>query len=132
MVPTTTATFGQMAVQVQTSQYGEQPRTTAFSAPLRLSEEEMVGALFRCAEVGLTADELDDLEYVRECVAGQVINAGLDEINEACARMANLTPDSEWADFVPELRTAVRRAFALDIPVPRKPVRRRRDLAEVA
>lgn len=130
MVPTTTANFGPVAVQVETSQYGDEPRTVAFTAPVRLSEEEMVAALFRWAEVGLTLDELDDLDYVREMVAGQVLNAGLDAISDAVVRVATLPRDSEWFAFLPALRAAVRRAFAdvLDTPAP-EPVARRRQLA---
>jgi len=137
MVPTTTATFGPVAVSTRTAQYDDSPRTVAFAAPLQLTEEELVAALFRVAEVGLEADDLGDLAYVRECVADQIINAGLDEINESLVRLRNLPAGSEMCEFVPALRAAVREAFAsaLAIPQPRAPRRRvasRRELAGVA
>ncbi|NIJ09896.1 hypothetical protein FHU38_000240 [Saccharomonospora amisosensis] len=130
----TTARFGPQTVRVQAAQYDGGPRTVAFSAPLRLSEDDMVAALFRAAEIGLEADELDDLEFVREMVADQVINAGLDQINEAYARMCALEPGTVMHEFTNAMRQAVRRAFAPAlVPTPRtRPASDRRALATAA
>lgn len=122
MVPTTTALFGSVAVQVGTAQYDESPHTVTFSAPLVLSEDEMVAALFRYAEIGLPEEDLADVEYVRQMVAEQVLNAGLDELSEAVVRMRNLVPGSEMHAYVGELRAALRNAFPFlrGLPMPRQ------------
>jgi hypothetical protein len=131
MATTATAHFGPMAVQFQTAQYEPEPRTVAFAAPVRVSEEELVAAVFRCAEVGLAAEDLADLDYVRELVSDQFVNGGLDEINEARVRAGNLTPGSWWHGYLQEIRQAVRLAFAPVLTRPTNPPAPRRELAGV-
>lgn len=112
-----TADFGGMAVEFPTSQETQVQRTITFHTPIQLGEDDLVAALWRFSQMGgLDADELADPDAVREIAADQVVNAGLEEINEAHHRVCRIRPGSEDDAWLQEIRAAVRRAFAPVLP----------------
>lgn len=114
----TTALFGQLAAEFVTAQYDGGPRTIAFTAPLRVGEDDLVAALWRHAAVGMAADELEDLDAVRELVADQLVNGGLDAVAESLIELSKLRPGTEEYAWLQEVRQFVRGAFTAELGAP--------------
>jgi hypothetical protein len=114
----TTARFGHLLVTVATSQYGDVPRTIAFTAPVQLSENDLWAALWHAAGAGEDRADLEDLDYVREIVADAIVNSGLEALDTARGEIAALRPGTADHRWALELREIVRRAFDLVLPVP--------------
>lgn len=115
-----TACFGadEVAVTFPTSQYGGAARSIAFYAPIQLSEDDLVAALWVATSNGSTVEELANLAAVRTWVADAIVNVGLEEIDEARHVVADLVPGTEDHAWLQEVQGAVRRAFSSVLPGP--------------
>lgn len=107
---------GEVAVTVPTSQYGDAPRTVAFCAPILLGESDLVAALWLAEN--LTADELTDLDCVRDLVTDAFVNDGLEAVDEARCEIADLAPGTAGYAWLLQLQAAVRTAFAPVLSAP--------------
>jgi hypothetical protein len=112
------AQCGPVAVAFEGSLYGPTERTIEFVAPVRLGEVDLVAALWRCTPEGLSADELANPQVVRELVVDTIVNAGLDEVDEARAQVADVVPGTGEHAWLQQLQAAVRRAFAPVLSAP--------------
>ncbi|MEU0508826.1 MULTISPECIES: hypothetical protein [Amycolatopsis] len=115
------ARFGQMAVQF-VSGHDEPSQGVVFQvAPVLVSEEHLVAALWYFAAEGVEAEDLADTRYVREVAADVIVNAGWCAVAEAGARLRGLVPGSAEYGWAEEIRGYVRRAFVdiLGAAVPR-------------
>jgi hypothetical protein len=124
----TTALFGNKPVDFRTSNRdclrpGEQPVMLTVTAPVELSYEDMVAALFLSDGIG--ADELTD-DYVPLLVADAVFNEGLTAISNARIDMADVKPGTDQHDWLTACRAAITRVFGGPIAAP---ARRRRTYA---
>lgn len=120
---TTIATMGSAAVAFGTShrQHRTDPVLTTVSAPIELSFDDLVAALFRWDP--WSREEVADDRAARELVAESVFNFGCEGLEEA--RAAVLTAEStmlpgdaawEWLAFC---RQRVTELFGTAVPAPR-------------
>ncbi|WP_435581201.1 hypothetical protein [Amycolatopsis thermoflava] len=126
-----TARFGQMAVEFVSGQDEPSQGVVFQVAPVLVSEDHLVAALWYFAAEGVEAEDLADTAYVREVAADVIVNAGWCAVAEACARLRGLDPGSAEHGWAEEIRGYVRRAFAdvLGAYVPRPRTTARRGLA---
>jgi hypothetical protein len=125
----TTALIGDKAVDFITSNReclrpGEQPVMLTITAPLELSYEDMVAALF--LNDGMAPDELTDA-YVPVLVADAVYNEGLVALARARDDMDDAKPGTDKHEWLLDCHKAVTRVFGGPTAAPA--VRRRRTCA---
>src|SRR5436309_779820 len=85
------------------------PAVLTISAPIALSTEDLVAALYRWE--GTAFDELDDDAYVRELVVESVVNGGLESIATAAGEMRQARPGTFAHDWLTTCQRAVARVF---------------------
>jgi hypothetical protein len=86
-----------------------EPVLVTVTAPVRLSLEDVVAALF---DWGMPQEELADDEYLRLLVAETVINRGGGEIEELRCRLGEQTLDAEETAYLAYCRDRAAAVFA--------------------
>jgi hypothetical protein len=127
---TTTALFGTAPAQFIPSNReclrpGEQPVMLTVTAPIPLSFDDMVAALFLCFDSSMNPAELAHDAFVRQLVAEGVYNEGLLALAHTRLDMADVEPGTEAHAWLTDCRAAITRVFG----GPTKPAARRRTCA---
>lgn len=111
MATQVTASYGELAVSFLVDQDDRPAHVALFSAPLRLSEDELTAALY-LGMGGEDAATLNDRDAVREIVTDSVVNAGMVEVDSARHRSAGLQRGTVEYEMWQACRAAVGLAFA--------------------
>ncbi|WP_018684744.1 hypothetical protein [Actinokineospora enzanensis] len=118
--PVINARFGSVGARSEAPLGGNLARSVAFSAAVRLAEEELVAAVWDALCNGWTVADFTGPAVTRELVTDRVINEGLIEVNSCALKMAWVRESSAEFVWVREARRLVLEAFGPALPPARR------------